>query len=93
VAAYRSFGIKFISSDNLRFLLESYLLNHFFRDAISKKEVFKFLNQFKILTYSTTHATVLWIFFPNLGIWIQGSGAMEHISSTTYFLNFWKIRI
>jgi hypothetical protein len=29
-------------------------------------------------------------FFPNLGIWIQGSGATVHMASTAYFLNFFK---
>jgi hypothetical protein len=39
-------------------------------DAILKKEVFKFLNQFthfnhqfKLLIFYTTHATILWILF------------------------------
>ena len=29
---------------------------------------------------------------PNLGIWIQGSGAAVYVSSTAYFSNSWKIK-
>jgi hypothetical protein len=37
-------GIRFILSCNFRLLWESYLFNHFFRDAIRKKGIFEFLN-------------------------------------------------
>jgi hypothetical protein len=38
--------IRFVLSSNFGLLWKSYLLNHFFRDAILKKGVFEFLNQF-----------------------------------------------
>jgi len=41
---------------------------------------------------STLRATTFGSFIPNLGIWIQGSGAAGHVSSTSYFSNFWKIK-
>jgi hypothetical protein len=34
----------------------------------------------------------IWIFFPNLGIWIQVSGAAGDMPSMAYFSKFWKIR-
>ena len=34
---------------------------------------------------STLRATTFGSFIPNLGIWIQGSWAMGHVSSTAYF--------
>ena len=34
---------------------------------------------------STLHAKTFGSFIPNLGIWIQGSWAMGHVSSTAYF--------
>ena len=37
-------------------------------------------------------ATTFGSLIPNLGIWIQGSGATGHMSSMAYFLNFWKIK-
>jgi len=41
---------------------------------------------------STLRATTFGSFIPNLGIWIQGSGAAGHVSSTVYFSKFWKIK-
>jgi len=41
---------------------------------------------------STPCATTFGSLIPNLGIWIQGSGAAGHVSSMTYFSNFWKIK-
>ena len=40
----------------------------------------------------TLRATTFGFFIPNLGIWIQGSGAAGHVSSTVYFSKFWKIK-
>jgi hypothetical protein len=57
-----------------------------------KKWFFEFLNQFAFLTikylpsYIACHDP-LDPFFQTLGIWIQGSGAAGHVSSTTYFSN------
>jgi hypothetical protein len=60
-------GIRFFSG-NLGFLWGSYFFNHFFRDLILEKEVFKFLNQFahfnhqfKLLIHYTMHAMTFWI--------------------------------
>ena len=41
---------------------------------------------------STLCAMTFGSFIPNLGIWIQGSGAAGHVSSTAYFSKFWKIK-
>ena len=41
---------------------------------------------------STLPATTFGSFIPNLGIWIQGSGAAGHVSSMVYFSKFWKIK-
>ena len=41
---------------------------------------------------STPCATTFGSLIPNLGIWIQGSGAAGHVSSMTYFSKFWKIK-
>ena len=41
---------------------------------------------------STPCATIFGSLISNLGIWIQGSGAAGHVSSTAYFSNFWKIK-
>ena len=40
----------------------------------------------------TPCATTFGSLIPNLGIWIQGSGAAGHVSSTVYFSKFWKIK-
>ena len=41
---------------------------------------------------STPWATTFGSLIPNLGIWIQGSGAAGYVSSTAYFSNSWRIR-
>ena len=41
---------------------------------------------------STLCVTTFGSFIPNLGVWIPGSGAAGHVSSTSYFSNFWKIK-
>ena len=41
---------------------------------------------------STLPTTTFGSFIPNLGIWIQGSGAAGHVSSMVYFSKFWKIK-
>ena len=41
---------------------------------------------------STPCATTFGSLIPNLGIWIQGSGAAGYVSSIAYFSNFLKIQ-
>ena len=41
---------------------------------------------------STPCAMTFGSLIPYLGIWIQGSGAAGHMSSMSYFSNFWKIK-
>ena len=56
------------------------------------------LQNYSMLTHvktggnSTLRVTTFGSFIPNLGIWIQGSGAAGHVSSTVYFSKFWKIK-
>jgi hypothetical protein len=70
-----------------------YLFHHFFREFIPKKEVFKFTTTIVPCSPSNLcrhllHATILRILHSKiLGIWIQGSRAVEHVSSATYFSN------
>jgi hypothetical protein len=84
-------------SGNLGLFWGSCLFNHFFQGCHSKKEVFEFLkqfvhfnHQFKLITYFTMYATTFWILPPNLGIWIQRSGAAGHMSSMAYYSNLFK---
>jgi hypothetical protein len=65
------------------------LFNHFLREFIPTKEVFKFTPMFIVkylLSYIACHDS-LDPLFKNLRIWIQGSGATGHVSSVTYFSN------
>jgi hypothetical protein len=68
------------------------LLNHFFREFISKKAAFGFLNQFahlnvkSLLSYIACHDSFEPL-FQTLEIWIQGSGATGHVSLATCFSN------
>ena len=41
-------------------------------------------------SYAVSHD--VWSLIPNLGIWIQGSGAAGYVSSTAYFSNFLRIQ-
>jgi hypothetical protein len=70
-----------------------YLFTTFFRDFIPKKEVSKLTTPICPCSPSNLychilHVTILWILYSkNLGIWIQGSGAVGYVSSATSFSN------
>jgi hypothetical protein len=71
-------------------------MNHFSRILSQKKGFFKFQTNFpydyhRLKSKKYIHCNVYHVyldhFFKTFGIWIQGSGAMGHVSSMDYFIN------
>jgi hypothetical protein len=95
----RIFRIRLDLGGNLGLLWGSYLFNHFFRDFIPKKEIFKFLNQFsyfnhqfKLRAYFTTHATNFWIFFKPWDLDLRLGRFRTRVINGLLFEFIWKIK-